>query len=478
MLPSVDFNFVFAGIATFAATAGYMITRNFTTDIFQLSPDVHAGCDSSVPLPEILDPTVIPPSRDHEEGTSSTTFLCEAPLGGLSSERTNDSLGSGNRRNLKRKVADSPEPDAEGPSQYCAEKQACFSLLDYSSMPMTEIVCRPTMSARLPMSLMAKASPCVPIQKIVGSKHVLALPSPSVSPQLVQSCSPEPCRRSGSRKRSATPPSSNDVVSVTPEDKKIEESKKVEAAESFADQLAASRQRDSLTLYSGGFSAFTNSKACFSTSGSTSDQPRLASWVSSGDAGKATDIFQAPSALDTPRHALLGQESVEHEKPKVFCATGEEDEDVVAEIKRLKLFVKRGTASFSSGILGSIRLLVHRETGVQRLLFRREALYQVAMNVRLSPLVHTVYDKEEAALRVIVTEPSEHAPQDGCPASTGKSCPATTFHDFIEKVVGASSSIQRASSEPAPEPEKSLHNVQSTARAETEHSPNDVSIAP
>lgn len=47
--------------------------------------------------------------------------------------------------------------------------------------------------------------------------------------------------------------------------------------------------------------------------------------------------------------------------------TGEEDEDVKAELKGAKLFVKRGDGEFSTGMLGHIKLLAHRTDGSERL---------------------------------------------------------------------------------------------------------------
>ena len=47
--------------------------------------------------------------------------------------------------------------------------------------------------------------------------------------------------------------------------------------------------------------------------------------------------------------------------------TGEEDEEVQAEVKGAKVFIKRGTREFADGILGNVKLLTHKETGEQRI---------------------------------------------------------------------------------------------------------------
>ena len=49
------------------------------------------------------------------------------------------------------------------------------------------------------------------------------------------------------------------------------------------------------------------------------------------------------------------------------AVTGEEDEEVKAEVKGAKVFIKRGASDFGNGILGHVKLLSHRETADQRL---------------------------------------------------------------------------------------------------------------
>lgn len=49
------------------------------------------------------------------------------------------------------------------------------------------------------------------------------------------------------------------------------------------------------------------------------------------------------------------------------AVTGEEDEEVKAEVKGAKVFIKRGAGDFGNGILGHVKLLSHRKTAEQRL---------------------------------------------------------------------------------------------------------------
>jgi len=98
-----------------------------------------------------------------------------------------------------------------------------------------------------------------------------------------------------------------------------------------------------------------------------------------------------------------------HSKTTYTHCTGEEDEDVESELKGVKLFIKRGQKDFTDGIIGNLKLLSHKTKHERRLLFRRDPLWQVSMNVRLHPLVRCTYDLEGNALRLILKEPVEQA---------------------------------------------------------------------
>lgn len=47
--------------------------------------------------------------------------------------------------------------------------------------------------------------------------------------------------------------------------------------------------------------------------------------------------------------------------------TGEEDETVKAELKGVKLFVKRGAKAFTGGMPGHVKLLSHTQSPEERL---------------------------------------------------------------------------------------------------------------
>ncbi|THG92481.1 hypothetical protein EW026_g8433, partial [Hermanssonia centrifuga] len=84
--------------------------------------------------------------------------------------------------------------------------------------------------------------------------------------------------------------------------------------------------------------------------------------------------------------------------------TGEEDEEVKAELKGVKLFIKRGGKEFSSGMLGHVKLLSHNNTHEDRLVFRRELVLKVAMSATIRPAVRCTFDEEQGILRVALKE--------------------------------------------------------------------------
>ncbi|KAF8643008.1 hypothetical protein AX16_009253 [Volvariella volvacea WC 439] len=91
-------------------------------------------------------------------------------------------------------------------------------------------------------------------------------------------------------------------------------------------------------------------------------------------------------------------------KAPIQRVTGEEDEDVETELKSIKLFVNRGNKGFSGGVLGNLKVLSDRKTLGRRMLFRREPLWQVSMNIRIQTVMRCSYESEENTLRVIVRE--------------------------------------------------------------------------
>jgi len=95
-------------------------------------------------------------------------------------------------------------------------------------------------------------------------------------------------------------------------------------------------------------------------------------------------------------------------KATVAHLTGEEDETVKSELKGIKLFVKRGAKGFTGGMPGHLKLLARAGVDEERLLFRREPLWKVSMNVLVRPTVRCTFDEEDSVLRIILKEAVEY----------------------------------------------------------------------
>lgn len=96
-----------------------------------------------------------------------------------------------------------------------------------------------------------------------------------------------------------------------------------------------------------------------------------------------------------------------HKPSSHNCITGEEDEDVEADLKGVRLLVKRGSKDFVDCGRGHIKLLQSKEPASERLVFRREQVLKLAMNVRLRSTVRCTFSEEENVLRVILKESSD-----------------------------------------------------------------------
>lgn len=122
---------------------------------------------------------------------------------------------------------------------------------------------------------------------------------------------------------------------------------------------------------------------------------------------------------------LQSTQQVSAKKPSSHT-TGEEGEVVISDLKGAKLFIKRGRKEFTSGMYGHIKLLSCKLDASEskedkggddgegqdknpsknrtRLLFRRDPLGQVSMNVALRSTVRCHFDEAENILRVILKE--------------------------------------------------------------------------
>ncbi|KAI0367609.1 hypothetical protein BV20DRAFT_970391 [Pilatotrama ljubarskyi] len=179
---------------------------------------------------------------------------------------------------------------------------------------------------------------------------------------------------------------------------------------------------------SSAFNAFSSAPSAFA-SASTAFAQATPAWSNAvNDA--------APVTTETDPLAAFS-----YAKSTQTTVTGEEDEDVAAEVKGAKVFIKRGDRDFCEGILGNVKLLKHRQSGHERILFRREPVMKVSMNVRLRPIVRCSFEEAQGLLRVALKEPSEDVQQEQVivyALKRGKSS-RTDFVEFAQTVVKSAS---------------------------------------
>ncbi|KAF7965849.1 hypothetical protein HWV62_41234 [Athelia sp. TMB] len=172
-----------------------------------------------------------------------------------------------------------------------------------------------------------------------------------------------------------------------------------------------------------GFAAFAGAGSPFAPSPlapnrrSTTPTPRRPVWLT--DANPLADgvLSLSPFALSRqenpngptddaePASALAAVET--RVSNTVAHITGEEDETVQSELRGVKLFIKRGIKAFTGGMPGHVKLLSHNQRTGERLLFRREPLGKVSMNVSMGSTVRCSFDLEDNVLRIVLKEAVE-----------------------------------------------------------------------
>ncbi|KAH9832653.1 uncharacterized protein C8Q71DRAFT_777513 [Rhodofomes roseus] len=123
--------------------------------------------------------------------------------------------------------------------------------------------------------------------------------------------------------------------------------------------------------------------------------------LENADRSERVDFRDEGYAQDDPLKAQT------YTRATCTTVTGEEDEEVRAEVKGAKVFIKRGESDFGDGIIGHVKLLSHKETADVRLVFRRAPVWKVSMSVRLRPAVRCTFDEKEGVLRVVLKEVEE-----------------------------------------------------------------------
>lgn len=170
-----------------------------------------------------------------------------------------------------------------------------------------------------------------------------------------------------------------------------------QSSQSTKPVLPQPKPRRSPIKSSGGFASYSGAASPFKSirAGSSTTPIWSHKNTSSTDPTTIDRPLAVPRATEVPREC-----AVPH-------LTGEEDEEVASDIKGVRLYIKRGEKDFTSGMLGHVKLLSNKTSENQRLLLRRDPLWQVTMNVRLTPAVKCIFDEEDLSLRVILAETVE-----------------------------------------------------------------------
>ncbi|KAF8891423.1 hypothetical protein CPB85DRAFT_1257814 [Mucidula mucida] len=173
----------------------------------------------------------------------------------------------------------------------------------------------------------------------------------------------------------------------------------------------------------------------------------FASYSQSTFSSFSAPTSKSPGPTATWLEAIGAQRQESHQKKaaEALELPPAEDEEVACELKGLKLFVKRGAREFNPPIGGHAKVLISRQKETKRILFRREPLWQVTMNLRLTAHIKCSFDDEDGVLRVVCLEDQE---PEQCSADLdkkqtlkevvvyafkrGRFTPKDAFRDFAE----------------------------------------------
>jgi hypothetical protein len=406
MFPFNDFNFVFGGFATIAATVGYTCVKNRVSRYRSESPSR--------------------PTKDEVEAQRPTIIRAQ------SLDNITYSMDATKPRSLKRKFTEDEDNIIAGyPYNLSSIYPNKRSRTPTSESESDESPQTPEPTAPLiPLVLKQENSP-ITIDRPEG---VIEVPAVEIqhTPSVVVDLDFKP----------TLPPSApaTDVPAHFPLDQKSPET----------------------PLPVRGFAAFAGTSSPFASANkvNTSTCVEKPIWCQDNnkervlDESTTADVFSAKVVEDTAESEPEGTQVVPlnaleaeaHSKSTYIHLTGEEEEEIVSELKGAKIYVKRGNKDFTDGMLGHIKFLSSQKTQSARLLFRREPLWSVSMNVRLAPTVRCTYNAEDGVLRVIHKEPIE--PGDNVPTKASHQLviyaikrgriPRTEFQAFAETVVASS----------------------------------------
>ncbi|KAG2345818.1 hypothetical protein BDR05DRAFT_997911 [Suillus weaverae] len=367
MLPITEFQFVFCGIATFAATFGYACARRASTaqsshvDVEPEEKSLKRKLDESDAESEGEQERPVKRSRtppnDHEEEE------WEVVIPPPSYQEAQN-------------AAPHPEP---------AVRQEVSTAAQVGTAQVEEVASsanEPTPEAHIPLAT------------IVNENDQLAEPQTEEAesqPKHPENQSQSLRTNEPSEPRPITPP-------PPPPPKSVTLRPNVTAFSSFANA------KSPFTKYSN--TPFPSSTSTFTPAWRCGESCTPGFPVDNAPVSRPNDnaLSASPNELaETSSVGALGDRAQASTAPKASSlVTGEEDESVSSELKGVKIFIKRGRKEFTDGNFGHIKVLTQNER--TRLLFRRDPLGQVSMNVVLRSAVRCHYDAGENILRVVLME--------------------------------------------------------------------------
>ncbi|KAF9563590.1 hypothetical protein CPC08DRAFT_721548 [Agrocybe pediades] len=421
MFPVGEFNFVVAGLATFAATVGYACSRRLSNSASATDPQSIRQSLTGDAAGTENEKTVIPRSLMQTEVMAPPTRKRKAPEGGFD-EQEREPLGyPHNLANIyPHKRSRTPSTDAES-TRATTPVISPAPLIPAPALPDQDIVipavCDETMATtaatpateppRTPSPVAEEASPealaPAPATPLLVAEVSTPPPPPSEEQHIVRSSpAPRPATPAGPVFGQASPAPKTPFGSTTP----LPVTPRFAAPKPFA---------FSSPNGSGGFAAFAGSTSPFATF-NNKPQVKLGKaanrsiWntgdiISHQNGDEQEDVLSDAFKPLKEDHAIVEAKATSlHPTEKYNHVTGEEDECVEAEQKGVKLYTKRGDKPFVDGVVGHIKILSHKETKEQRILFRREPLWKVSMNVRIKPSVRCTYVPEENVIRLVLKE--------------------------------------------------------------------------
>ncbi|KAJ3974285.1 hypothetical protein EV361DRAFT_947169 [Lentinula raphanica] len=465
MFPTSDFSFVYCGMATFAATVGYVYAKRRRTDSPSRPESTPRSTVTDLPVPVEQyvenNPTGTPTDLLIPENQASSSHAPpdEAITMAIANAATNQgpSLPAvGRGLSLKRKqMHDHDENNI--PLEYPHNLAALYPNKRCKTPPSMEEdvqemggVGEPAEKSNVQTVAVQKLAPSPAEKDEQDMQAVESAEKSDIPTTAIQEAVPEVTNQEITYSFEK-PISKGTVVSHSPDEPPISVTPEIELKSAPVSEPTPVKPKSKPTSQGFAFEGFaTATPASFS-----SDHGTLASGANLRPTWSTTNNFRKRHSFvekiddESPvksegRGANALESNPRQDTPTQTRVTGEEDEDVKCELKGVKLFVKRGSTDYSSGILGQVRYLSDKKTSSQRLLFRREPLWKISMNTRLQPAVRCTFDPQECILRLLLAE-SSGAKASGAmevvvyALKPGRFCSRKEFQELAESVMNSSS---------------------------------------